>query len=399
MLAWAGGRREGRDVVRADASEVIAAGHLCLDILPPLPSRAAIPDPGRTVEVGRLSLSPGGAVANVGLALLRLGIAAELVGNLGDDPVGDLLETLLSRAVGGRPTGVRRVAGQSTSYTLVLTSPETDRAFLHHPGVNDVFDPSRIDPDSLCSARLLYFGYPPLMRGVYRDGGRALAAWLRAVKDRGLLTVLDMTLPDPDGESGAVDWGAFLENVLPHVDAFCPSFDELSFMLDRASWASHAALCMPTGTQRLDRLAKRVLDLGAPIVAIKLGSQGVYLRTGSGETLPTGQRVPVSKDWGKRELWAPSFRVNPVNTTGAGDAAVAGFVTGLLKGWSPEKTLALAAAVGACAVESADAIGGVRSLPDTVRRIRGDWRQTVEAVNDPTWTRHAPTGVFLRAEE
>ena len=150
--------------MKTDAPEVVVAGHLCLDILPPLPSRAAIPHAGQTVEVGRLSLAPGGAVANVGLALLRLGIAAVLVGNIGDDPLGGLLETLLSRAAGSGLTNVRRVTGQSTSYTLVLTSPEADRAFLHHPGVNDVFNPSRIDLDSLCTAKLLYFGYPPLMR-------------------------------------------------------------------------------------------------------------------------------------------------------------------------------------------------------------------------------------------
>lgn len=385
--------------MKTDASEVIVAGHLCLDILPPLPSRAAIPDAGRTVEVGRLSLSPGGAVANVGLALLRLGIAADLVGDIGDDPLGDLLETMLSRAAGRALTGVRRVAGQSTSYTLVLTSPEDDRAFLHHPGVNDVFNPSRIDLSSLCTAKLLYFGYPPLMRHIYRDGGREFSAWLREVKDRGLLTVLDMTLPDPNGESGAVDWSAFLKNVLPHVDAFCPSFDELAFMLDQPSWSSHSVPCMPTSTQWVGRLAEHVLDLGAPIVAIKLGPQGVYLRTGSVENRLTKCRVSLSEDWGGRELWAPSFRVNAVGTTGAGDAAVAGFVAGLLGGWSPEKTLALAAAVGACAVESADAISGVLSLSGTLRRIRSDWPQTVEAVPDPTWDRHAPTGVFVRTRE
>jgi len=384
--------------MKTDAPEVIVAGHLCLDILTPLPSGTAFPDAGRTVEVGRLSLSPGGAVANVGLSLLRLGIAADLAANIGDDPLGDLLETLLSRAAGSGLTGVSRVAGQSTSYTLVFTSPETDRAFLHHPGVNDVFGLSSIDSDALCIARLLYFGYPPLMRHIYLDGGREFAARLRAVRDRGLFTVLDMALPDPDSESGAVDWSGFLKNVLPHVDVFCPSFDELAFMLDRRSWSLQSAPRMSPGSPWVRHLAEHVLDLGTPIVAVKLGPQGVYLRTGSIENRPTECRVPLSEDWGGRELWAPSFRVNAVGTTGAGDAAVAGFVAGLLKGLSPEKTLTLAVAVGACAVESADALGGVLSLPETLRRIRSGWPQTVEAVQDPTWVRHAPTGVFVRTE-
>lgn len=44
---------------------------------------------------------------------------------------------------------------------------------------------------------------------------------------------LDMSLPDPDSESGGVDWGSWLARVLPHVDLFAPNLEEILFMLDR----------------------------------------------------------------------------------------------------------------------------------------------------------------------
>ena len=64
-------------------------------------------------------------------------------------------------------------------------------------------------------------------------------------------------------------------------------------------------------------------------------------------------------NWRGRELYAPSFRVNVVGTTGAGDCTIAGLLTGMIKGLSIEETLTAAVAVGSCSVETADATSGV----------------------------------------
>ena len=51
------------------------------------------------------------------------------------------------------------------------------------------------------------------------------------VKDLDVLTSLDMTLPDPESESGKVDWKRILTRVLPYVDIFTPSIEEIVELL------------------------------------------------------------------------------------------------------------------------------------------------------------------------
>lgn len=373
------------------APEVVVVGHLCVDLLPSFPRDAKSPAPGRTAEVGRAQLWPGGAVANVGGALERLGIDAELVGLVGDDPLGDLVRTLLARRSGRSFPGVRVAPGETTSYTLVLSRPGKDRAFLHHPGANDRFHPAEIDPSLLDEGKILHFGYPPFMRRVYRDGGRRFAEWLGAVHEAGFLTSLDLAFPDPDAEAGRADWQGFLERVLPHVDLFIPSLDELAFMLkDLPAHGRTSPLEIPTD---LEPLARWALDSGARLFVLKLGPQGLYLRTASEERLPSGRRVELGSRWGSREVWAPAFAVTPAGTTGAGDAAVAGFLAGLLRSFSLEETITLAAAVAACSVEAADSTSGVRPLDETLERIKRGWPHLPVARGD--WEEHGPTGVLL----
>ena len=90
-----------------------------------------------------------------------------------------------------------------------------------------------------------------------------------------------------------------------------------------------------------------------PLIIIKLGERGLYLRTG--DTLP----AYLDENWRNRELWTPTLKVEVSTTTGAGDAAVAGFLTALLNETSPAETLRFATAVGAASVRAADATSGV----------------------------------------
>lgn len=53
------------------------------------------------------------------------------------------------------------------------------------------------------------------------------------VHAKGAAMSLDLAAVDPESPEGLVDWREFLSNVLPHVDFFVPSIEELCFMLDR----------------------------------------------------------------------------------------------------------------------------------------------------------------------
>jgi sugar/nucleoside kinase (ribokinase family) len=123
-------------------------------------------------------------------------------------------------------------------------------------------------------------------------------------------------------------------------------------------------------------LGATALEMGAKVVVLKLGERGLYLRSARQiDSLGRGEPSNLSA-WAGREMWAPPFVPDKlVGTTGAGDATIAGFIAALLRDLPPARVLAIAAAVGACNVEAADALSGVRSWQETVARVDAGWRQ------------------------
>jgi sugar/nucleoside kinase (ribokinase family) len=340
-------------------ADAIVAGHLCLDIIPELHHGAKL-EPGRLIEAGSATLSTGGAVSNVGRALLKLGIATHLIGMVGDDMFGKAVLDLLG------PAGKTIVVcpSETTSYTIVLNVPGQDRMFLHAPGCNRTFTSSAVSDDQLRGARLIHFGYPPLMESMYASDGEELVDLFRRAKRAGATTSLDLSLPDADSESGKVDWKRVLERVLPICDLFCPSLDELQFMLGRHRGPTDVA-----------SLAREVLQLGARVALIKLGAEGVYLSAGR-ELEGLGRAFDSSSttSWRGIEIHQACFPVQLVGTTGSGDATIAGFLMAILQGMGPRDALRAACAVGACSVEAADAISGVKDWPTIRERLDREWR-------------------------
>ncbi len=341
----------------AEEVDVVVAGHLCLDLIPDIRGALEL-KPGSLSEVGDLTFTPGGAVANVGLSLDALGMRANLIGQIGEDYLGSVLrEQLNERAPNAKLSLVS--SSVDTSYTIVINPPDTDRLFLHYGGCNDALRAGDIDVQA--NARAFYFGYPPLMASIYEDGGEGLADLFAKVQDAGILTVLDLAMPDPNGASGRVDWQGFLARVLSHVDVITPSVEEVGVMLE---------LSIDGGYEAWASLAERLLALGAKVVALTLGENGLYLRSSDAKRLA---QPPFSGEWRSRELYAPTFEANVRGTTGAGDAAAAGLIAAILRGQSPEEAVTTAAAVGACSVEALGASSGVRGWEATQERIRAGW--------------------------
>jgi sugar/nucleoside kinase (ribokinase family) len=246
----------------------------------------------------------------------------------------------------------------------------------------------------LGKAKLFYFGYPSLMKTI-REDPVAFAALYKQAKARGFVTCLDMSLPDAEGESGKVDWQTFLEHVLPHVDIFIPSLEEILFMLERPFYDSGQwQQAMPA--PYLHDVTQKFLGLGVAVAGVKLGEHGLYLRTASKERLQ-GSQLATNVDvnvWEKRELWSPVFNVEVKGTVGAGDSALAGFLTSVLRGLSPEDAINMACAVGACCVEQTDASSGVRTWEETKARVEAGWTRgfTAPLTN---WQRLA-SGVYSK---
>ncbi len=357
----------------APAAQVVVAGHICLDIIPTLEQRQSsiesLLQPGKLVKIGPAVISTGGAVSNTGLALHRLGIPTRLMGKVGDDALGQTILDVLQRHSPALADGMIISPGEPSSYTVVISPPGVDRMFLHCPGVNDTFQASDVNYAKLTGSRLFHFGYPPIMRRMYLNNGAELETMFRRVKQQGLITTLDMTMPDPQSEAGQLDWAALLLRVLPHVDVFLPSLDEMLLMLRQ-----HPDEI--TG-ETLSSLAEHLLSFGAKTVVLKLGDQGLYVRNAD------------------HELIAPCFQVNVVGATGSGDCTIAGFIAGLMKNLSLEETLTAAVAVGACCCEAADATSGVPSWETVQQRITTGWPRRLITLPLPRWREDTRTGLRL----
>ena len=356
--------------------DVVVGGLICLDMTPHF-DQAQDLSLGEMLKPGALSLtrgttfSTGGVVSNTGFAMKRLGLNVGYAAKVGGDVIGQMIIDKLDS--GGNAEGIKVDPDGVTSHSVVLAPPGIDRIFLHCPGTNDTFAADDIDWDLVGRARLFHFGYPTLMRSMYRNEGRELARLFRNAKRTGVCTSLDISLPDPQSEAGRVDWRRIFESSLPNVDLFVPSIEEAYFLLHPESYRER---CKEIGVEdfighiapdEYTSLANEYLALGCKVIVLKAGSRGWYVKTSNAKTLrEMGRAAPANpENWGRRELWCPAFRADRIaSATGAGDCSIAAFLTALLRGHCIEETLKLANAAGWQNLQSVDALSGLSSWED-----------------------------------
>lgn len=365
--------------------DIIIAGHICLDIIPDwrIGSIKTI-IPGHILEMSGLKLSTGGAVANTGITLKKLGVSTTLLGKIGSDAFGKVILEILQKEDKTLVENMIVSKDEVSSYTIVLNPPDTDRVFLHYPGSNHTFNANDIPYEKIKSGRIFHFGYPPLMKKFYENAGEELVKMFRRVRKMNIITSLDLAMPDPESPAGKIDWYKFFKNVLPMVDIFMPSIDELLYMLNPEKFHNISEKKERIDVVLLDQIARQLIDYGANVVAIKLGDQGLYLRTHRIEKSNL-LRIINPSQWSYRQLLSPCFTTEVKGTTGTGDATIAGFLAQLLNGGEPEKCITLATAVGACCVEAIDATGGIRPLPEVIKRIASGWKRLSLSISTDNW--------------
>ena len=386
--------------------QVVVAGHTCLDIAPDL---TAVPpgqfkqvlQPGRTIQLQGVTLSTGGCVPNTGLSLHKLGVPVRMIGKIGDDLFGQAVQDTIRQAGAQLADDMVIDPSAATAFTIILNPPGFDRSFLHYEGANKAFYASDLPRKTLEGADLFHFGYPSLMRSIYRGEGGELVSILQRARRAGLTTSLDFSLPDPHSPAGEVDWPLVLANSLPYVDLFLPSVEELTYLLkpeafNRMSADPQIPFMAAVTPVLLDELSQMVLGFGVKALMIKVGHRGIYLRTGSAKTWEKGGRAleGMGEVWFERELWAPAFDIDVRGSTGAGDAAVAGFLASLLRGTGPEIALIIAAAAGACSVEKSDATSGLLAWQASLDRVKRGWKTLPLDLTAPGWRRDDEHGLW-----
>lgn len=369
---------------------VVCAGHVCIDITPAIPDAAGarieeILMPGKLIQAGRAALSVGGSVSNTGLGLKVLGADVSLMGKIGMDDFGDLI--LNRYRAYHAEEGLIRQEEDATSYSVVIAIPGIDRIFLHHPGANDTFREQDIPWDQVQGAALFHFGYPPIMRSIYEDNAKELIRILSHARRAGCATSLDLAAVDPNSDAGKQDWQEILRRALPLTDFFCPSVEELCWMLDRErflSWQERAEGKDVTAILEPDRdirpLAEECMALGCRVLLIKCGAPGMFLKTAAKEALDKISPAAglCSEAWAGQDFFERSYIPERVlSGTGAGDTSIAAFLKAVLDGYGPRRTMQLAAAEGASCVEAYDALSGLRSFEELEARIDAGWAKAL----------------------
>lgn len=283
--------------------DVIGIDAPCLDFLVNLEK---LPETNCSMPILQSSWQGGGKAATALVALARLGGSCGIVANVGDDLYGDVIQWDFQRH-NIDTTYLNRVAGQSTSLSLVLSDRETKgRSIIWQGGGAPLVQ--TLQEQYLRQAKYLHV---PGVNGVFTHA-------MSVVRQAGGKVVIDADRYDP----------AIMEK-LADIDIFIAS----EFFLNQLA-----------NKQDLEACCREIQSKGPKIVVFTLGSRGC---AGVGED-------------GVFFL-EPTFPVPVVDTTGAGDVFHGAFIYGLLQGWDARRCARWGNAVSSIKVTR---LGGRAGIPD-----------------------------------
>ncbi len=261
-----------------------------------------------------MHLHVGGAESNVAISVSRLGGHATWIGRVGDDELGDLVLTALR----GEAVDVRHVVRDPGAPTgLMVKSRRTSTvgrvAYYRKGSAGSRLDPADLPADTLRAAGVLHVtGITPAL------SPSARAATFAAVEEaRAAGVPVSRDVNHPAALWSGDEAGPVLADLVTRVDVLFAGDDE-------------AGLLGATGEP--EAIVKGLAALGPAQVVLKLGARGALAAV-------DGELVQV-----------PAFPVVVVDSVGAGDAFVGGYLAELLLGADHLTRLRTAAACGAFAV-------------------------------------------------
>jgi fructokinase len=246
------------------------------------------------VEAPGFIKAPGGAPANVAVALQRLGCSAGFAGKVGDDPFGIFLrQSLQADGVDTRFLLVDPHARTTMVFVAVWEDGHKDLCFYRNPGADMLLSPEEISPYLLDGARCFHFG------SISFIDEPCASAQLKVVEmalSRGL-----MISYDPNYRPTL--WSSVKQAKTVIRDSF--RFCHLA-KISQEEWQ------VATGHTDLHSGAQAVLAQGVELLVISRGEQGAIATNG--------------------DFWIeqPAFPIQVVETTGAGDGFMAAMITRLL---------------------------------------------------------------------
>ena len=279
----------------------------------------------------------GGAPANVAVALARLGDPPLFWTRVGDGPFGEYLVRTLTEA-GVRDDLIERDPDADTTLAFVSLDPDADRAFsFHRDGTADTrMRPGGVDDDVLADVEWVHTGGVTLADEPSRSATFDLMS--RASADSDAVVSFD-----PNARPELFDAFAF-------PDTCRRAFDLADVV--KATAADLAAAGVADADATAAELARAVCERGPHTALVTRGPSGALARlTPAAPWNPSGEPLVVEHK---------GYEVDPVDTTGAGDAFTAGAIASLSAGDPPAEAIAFANAV---ASRSTTAKGAMAALP------------------------------------
>jgi sulfofructose kinase len=287
--------------------DVVGVGLNATDTLIPVHH---YPTAGSKVEFRSANVLPGGQVATAMVACQSWGLRTRYVGKVGDDLAATLHRSEF--ASHGVETHLLTASGCPSQQAFILVDDAGERTVLWKRDDRLALQPGDLQRDWILEARALH------LDGHDTAAAIATATWARSA---GIPVIAD------------------LDELYPGVDALLPLIDFLITSRDIPGRIS--------GESDLRKSLSAVRSrYGARLTAATLGQEGVLAYDGA------------------QFHYAPAFRVDAVDTTGAGDIFHAGFIYGLRQDWPLPRQLEFACAAAALNCTGIGARGHIASIAE-----------------------------------
>lgn len=232
----------------------------------------------------------GGPAANAAVAIARLGGHAAFAGYLGSDAFGEAhLQEFVHEGV--ETSNIHR-ANTPTPIAAVTIKPNGDRSIIDYRAPNSNAPEDSVNLTELAAKVLLLDGHQPLLSINLVEEARAL----------GIPSLLD---------AGSIHDGTLM------------LYNKVDYLITSEKFAREFS------GEDDPRLALAAFDGAAPFIAATWGAEGVYWQDEEGQH------------------HMPAFDIEPVDTTGAGDAFHGAFALGLAQGLPVKTNIRRASATAA----------------------------------------------------
>lgn len=264
------------------------------------------PRPNTKKELLQWCEQGGGPVATALVTLARLGISGRFYGVIGDDEAGEKIRQSLVEE--GIDTRLTKRAGKRSQVAFIAIEKGTGRRtiFWKRPSGKEL-KIRELDTDFLKGSRFL------LLDGLMVDISLYAAARAR---EHGIPIMLDA--------------GRLRQGML-EIAGLCDYLVASEEFARDLKWIITGAA-----------LAKRREELGCKILTVTLGERGSITTTDKGL------------------LRVPAFKIQPADTTGAGDVFHGGFIYGLLQQWELKDIIVFTSAIAAMKCTK---VGGREGIP------------------------------------